>query len=133
MAVEAVNKLIKREHRVIGIGSGSTIVFAVERLKERMVEEGLDFVCIPSSYQAKSLIIGQGLPLGDLDIYSEIDITIDGADEIVLDRNCLIKGGGGALLREKIIAACAKRFVVIADYRKLSDSVGKMVLLLNEL
>src|SRR5579872_4877207 len=92
------------EQQVIGIGSGSTIVYAVERLGKRNAEENLNLICIPTSLQATELIEKAGLTLGDLSKYPEIDITIDGADEVDADLN-LIKGGGACHTREKIVAA----------------------------
>nr|CAG4652029.1 EOG090X0ACL [Triops cancriformis] len=113
-----------RKSGVIGIGSGSTVVYAVERLAQRVKEEDLDLICIPSSFQAKQLIIENNLRLGDLDMHHELEVCIDGADEA--DENLtLIKGGGACLTQEKIVASCAKEFVVIADYRKASEKLGQ--------
>ncbi|EFN84428.1 Ribose-5-phosphate isomerase, partial [Harpegnathos saltator] len=108
---------------VIGIGSGSTVIYAVHRLVERVKTEGLNVVCIPTSFQARQLIVKNHLTLGDLEIYPELDCAIDGADEVDAEMN-LIKGGGGCLLQEKIVASCAKQFVVIADYTKNSQKLG---------
>ena len=123
-ARQAVDQCVMASDRVIGIGSGSTIAFAVDRLRERVASEKLDIVCVPTSFQATDLIIQAGLRLGDLYEFPEVDVAIDGADEIDLHRRALIKGGGGALLREKIIAYAAKSFVVIADDSKLSGILG---------
>nr|CAG4647259.1 EOG090X0ACL [Megafenestra aurita]SVE92544.1 EOG090X0ACL [Megafenestra aurita] len=109
---------------VIGIGSGSTVVYAVERLAQRVREEGLEVICVPSSFQAKQLIIQHGLKLGDLEMHPELKVTIDGADESDLQLT-LIKGGGGCLTQEKILASCAEEFIVIADYRKASENLGE--------
>jgi len=109
---------------VIGIGSGSTVVYAVERLAQKVKEECLEIVCVPSSFQAKQLIIEHKLTLGDLNMYPELKLTIDGADEVD-HQLTLIKGGGGCLTQEKILASCAETFVVIADYRKSSKSLGE--------
>nr|CAG4636377.1 EOG090X0ACL [Eubosmina coregoni]SVE69955.1 EOG090X0ACL [Eubosmina coregoni] len=109
---------------VIGIGSGSTVVYAVERLAQRVREEGLEVICVPSSFQAKQLIIQHGLKLGDLEMHPELIVTIDGADESDKDLT-LIKGGGGCLTQEKILASCAEQFIVIADYRKASNNLGE--------
>ncbi|CAK8688836.1 unnamed protein product [Clavelina lepadiformis] len=109
--------------QAVGIGSGSTIVYAVERLAERKKSENLDIVCIPTSFQAQELIINNGLTLTDLDRYPSLDVAIDGADEV--DRNfVLIKGGGGCLTQEKIVATAAKTFIVIGDYTKDSSELG---------
>merc|ERR1719403_444623 len=103
---------------VVGIGSGSTVVFAVEAVALG-VKNGMykDLVCVPTSFQARQLILQNGLRLGDIDAYPEIDVAIDGADEVDEALNC-IKGGGGCHLQEKVVAFNAKKFVVVADYRK---------------
>ncbi|XP_008643338.2 PREDICTED: LOW QUALITY PROTEIN: ribose-5-phosphate isomerase [Corvus brachyrhynchos] len=113
-----------QNNQVLGIGSGSTIVHAVQRLAERVKEENLAIVCIPTSFQARQLILQNGLTLSDLDRNPELDVAIDGADEVDSDLN-LIKGGGGCLTQEKIVAGFAKCFIVIADYRKKSDNLGE--------
>ncbi|KAJ6660490.1 hypothetical protein lerEdw1_017487 [Lerista edwardsae] len=111
-------------NQILGIGSGSTIVHAVHRLAERVKEENLNVVCIPTSFQARQLILQNGLNLSDLDRHPELDVAIDGADEVDLDLN-LIKGGGGCLTQEKIVAGYAKCFIVIADYRKKAKNLGE--------
>lgn len=121
-ARRAVDENIKKG-QVVGIGSGSTIVFAVQRIAERNSKEELNLVCIPTSFQARQLIHEYGLNLGNLETSPEIDIAIDGADEVDDDIN-LIKGGGGCLMQEKIIASCSKKFFVIADTRKNSRVLG---------
>ncbi|XP_053218125.1 ribose-5-phosphate isomerase isoform X1 [Podarcis raffonei] len=119
----AVNNHVQN-NQVLGIGSGSTIVHAVQKLAERVKQEDLNIVCIPSSFQARQLILQNGLTLSDLDRHPELNVAIDGADEVDLDLN-LIKGGGGCLTQEKIVAGYAKSFIVIADYRKKSESLGE--------
>ncbi|XP_061445201.1 ribose-5-phosphate isomerase [Rhineura floridana] len=119
----AVNNHVQT-NQVLGIGSGSTIVHAVHKLAERVKQENLNIVCIPSSFQARQLILQNGLTLSDLDRHPELNVAIDGADEVDLDLN-LIKGGGGCLTQEKIVAGYAKSFIVIADYRKKSKSLGE--------
>ncbi|XP_012229432.1 ribose-5-phosphate isomerase [Linepithema humile] len=121
-ACKAVNDYVQN-NSVIGIGSGSTIVYAVDRLAERVKTEGLNVVCIPTSFQARQLILDNHLTLGDLETYPKLDCTIDGADEVDAEMN-LIKGGGGCLLQEKIVASCAKQFIIIADYSKNSQHLG---------
>lgn len=96
-AVQAVNEHVK-DNLVVGIGSGSTIVYAVNRLAERVKTENLNITCIPTSFQAKQLIVENQLRLGELDTHPELDVAIDGADECDEDLNC-IKGGGGCLLQ----------------------------------
>lgn len=112
-----------RDNQVIGIGSGTTIVSAVERLVERVRDEKLSVVCIPTSFQARQLILDNKLQLGTLEQFPQLDVAIDGADEVDAQLN-LIKGGGGCLTQEKIIASCAKEFFVIADDRKDSPTLG---------
>uniref|UniRef100_A0A8C0MHY2 ribose-5-phosphate isomerase n=1 Tax=Canis lupus familiaris TaxID=9615 RepID=A0A8C0MHY2_CANLF len=93
------------------------------REAERVKQENLNLVCIPTSFQARQLILQYGLTLSDLDRHPEIDLAIDGADEVDADLN-LIKGGGGCLTQEKIVAGYASRFIVIADFRKDSKNLG---------
>lgn len=106
MSLEAAKKLAAykavddcvHDNMVLGVGSGSTIVYAVDRLKERVEKEKLNIICIPTSFQARQLIIKNGLKLGELEINPQLDCAIDGADEV--DSNmALIKGGGGCLLQ----------------------------------
>jgi len=120
----AVNNHVNSSTKVVGIGSGSTIVYAVKRLAERVEEEGLQVRCIPTSFQARQLIMQHGLILGDLEIDTDIDVTIDGCDEADINLT-LIKGGGGCQTQEKIVAEYSKKFIVIADYRKESDRLGE--------
>jgi ribose 5-phosphate isomerase A len=108
---------------IVGLGSGSTAAHAVRFLAER-VREGLKIVGIPTSQQTKHLAEQLGIPLGTLEAHPQIDIDIDGADEIDPQLN-LIKGGGGAFLREKIIASVSRRFIVIADSAKQVNRLGK--------
>ena len=115
---------VSGQTKVVGVGSGSTIVYAVQRLAERVRQEGLDIKCVPTSFQARQLIHSHGLTLSDLECEGRIDVTIDGCDEA--DSNlCLIKGGGGCQTQEKIVAEYSDKFVVIADYRKKSNSLGE--------
>ncbi|XP_043554820.1 ribose-5-phosphate isomerase-like isoform X1 [Chiloscyllium plagiosum] len=113
-----------QNNQALGIGSGSTIVYAVDRIAKRVQDENLKIVCVPTSFQARQLILQHQLTLSDLDRHPELDVAIDGADEVDCDLN-LIKGGGGCLTQEKIVAGCAKRFIVVADYRKDSKSLGE--------
>ncbi|KAL6263408.1 hypothetical protein P5V15_006199 [Pogonomyrmex californicus] len=122
-AYKAIDEYVQN-NTVVGIGSGSTVVHAVRRLAERVEEEGLSVVCVPTSFQARQLIIEYNLTLGDLETYPQLDCAIDGADEVDAEMN-LIKGGGGCLLQEKIIASCAKRLIIIADYTKSSQKFGE--------
>jgi len=119
----AVDEFVK-DGMAVGIGSGSTIAYGVVRLAERVKEEGLKVVCVPTSFQSKLLVVEHGLTLGELDRYPVLDVAIDGADEVDSELNC-IKGGGGCQLQEKIVAAAAKTFVICADYRKDSSQLGE--------
>lgn len=108
---------------VIGLGSGSTAVQLTYALAQR-IREGLRIVgAVPTSKATEQLAHQLGIPLTTLDNHPELDIDIDGADEIDSTLG-LIKGGGGALLREKIVAASARRFVVIADITKQVPILG---------
>ncbi|KAF2899939.1 hypothetical protein ILUMI_06246 [Ignelater luminosus] len=121
-AFKAVDEYVKNNY-IVGVGSGSTVVYAVERLAERVNKEKLNLVCIPTSFQARQLIIKHKLVLGELEIHPQLDVCIDGADEV--DENLtLIKGGGGCLLQEKIVASCAKQLIIIADHTKNSVQLG---------
>nr|XP_014100356.1 ribose-5-phosphate isomerase [Bactrocera oleae] len=122
-AHRAIDEWVKT-NTVVGIGSGSTVIYAVERLAERVHKEGLKVTCVPTSFQARQLIVENNLVLGDLDRNPKLAVAIDGADEV--DRNMvLIKGGGGCLLQEKIIASCAEKLIIIADYTKNSEHLGE--------
>lgn len=123
-AYKAIDELSIKPNSVIGIGSGSTIVYAVERLAEKVASEKIPIVCVPTSFQSRQLIIQNKLILGDLEIYPELCCVVDGADEVDKDLN-LIKGGGGCHLQEKIIASCAKELIIIADHTKNSAKLGQ--------
>ena len=111
---------------IVGLGTGSTAYFAIVALGER-VREGLKITGIPTSVHTADLARTVGIPLTTLDEHPELDITIDGADEVGPNLN-LIKGGGGALLREKIIASASKKMVVVADSGKIVAVLGKFPL-----
>lgn len=103
---------------LVGLGSGSTAALAVDALGKR-VREGLRFVGIPTSENTAAQARALGIALTDLTGATEIDITIDGADEVEENSLNLIKGHGGALLREKIVASVSKRLVIVVDESKL--------------
>ena len=111
---------------VVGLGSGSSATYAIKFLAER-VRRGLKIVGVPTSQNTKQLAEQLGIPLTTLEENPKIDIDIDGADEIDPRLN-LIKGGGGALLREKVIASASRRFIVIAESVKLVPHLGKFPL-----
>ncbi len=106
----------------LGLGTGSTARPFVELLGQR-VQEGLNIVGVPTSEATRAAAAGLGIPLTTLDETPQLDLTIDGADEIAPDLT-LIKGGGGALLREKIVAAASARMIVIADESKWVSALG---------
>jgi ribose 5-phosphate isomerase A len=111
---------------VVGLGSGSTAAYAVRFLAER-IRDGLKIVGVPTSQRTRQLAEQLGIPLTTLEENPTIDIDIDGADEVDPHLN-LIKGGGGAFLREKVIASVSRRFIVIADSAKLVSRLGKFPL-----
>ncbi|KAJ7705380.1 ribose-5-phosphate isomerase [Mycena rosella] len=119
----AVDHHVKSEHRVIGIGSGSTVPYVVERIVQLGAEANQERVFIPTGFQSKQLIVSSGLNLGDVDEYPTIDVTLDGADEVDRELNC-IKGGGACHLREKVLAEAANTFILVADYRKNVEYLG---------
>ena len=107
----------------LGLGTGSTVRYTVLEIGRRIAEEGLDVVGVPTSEATKALSGSLGIPLLTLEEAGEIDLTIDGADEF--DTNLdLIKGGGGALTREKRVAEASKAMLVVADDRKQVDVLG---------
>lgn len=109
---------------VLGLGTGSTAVYAVEAIGRRHAEGALrDIVGIPTSRETEALARRLGIPLTTLDEHPRVDLTIDGADEVDPAGN-LIKGGGGALLWEKIVAAATRRYVIVVDESKLVDRLG---------
>ena len=107
----------------LGLGTGSTARHFVDLLGER-VRSGLDVVAVPTSRETDAQAAHCGIPLTTLDDTPELDLTVDGADEIGPDLS-LIKGGGGALLREKIVAAASARMIVIADRSKWVETLGR--------
>jgi ribose 5-phosphate isomerase A len=111
----------------VGLGTGSTAHWLVERLGERVRGEGLRVRCVPTSRRTEEQARRLGIPLVSLGEAAPLDLAIDGADEIGPDL-ALIKGGGGALLREKLVAGAARRFVVIADASKRVDVLGRFPL-----
>lgn len=114
---------------IVGLGTGSTTAYAIEYLGKRLQSGDLkDIKGIPTSFQATVLAKEYGIPLTTLDEVDRIDIAIDGADEVDPQKN-LIKGGGAAHTREKIVDALADQFVVVVDASKLVDKLGSTFLL----
>jgi len=115
-----------RDGDIVGLGTGSTAYFTVIALGER-VKAGLKIIGIPTSVKTADLARSLGIPLTTLDEHPEIDITIDGADEID-PKLRMIKGGGGALLREKVVASASKKMVAVVDSAKTVSVLGKFPL-----
>lgn len=122
---EAGAELVQQD-MILGIGSGSTVLYFIQALGKK-VRNGLRCQGVPTSDQTRALATEQGISIIELDDLPSIDLTIDGADEIDSSLR-LIKGGGGYLLQEKMVAANSKKFVTIADHTKLRDQLGKFPL-----
>ncbi len=123
-AQEAIKEI--ESGQKIGLGTGSTARYFVDILGE-MVADGFECICVPTSIETQNQALALGIKLSSLDKLGELDITIDGADEVD-SQLTLIKGGGGALLREKIVADASKRMIVIADSSKMVDVLGGFAL-----
>jgi ribose 5-phosphate isomerase A len=111
----------------LGLGTGSTAAKFVDLVGQRVKQEGLQLVCVPTSEATRTRAERLGLTLSTLESTPFLDLTVDGADELDDDLR-LIKGGGGALLREKIVATASERMVVIADHSKRVGTLGKFPL-----
>ena len=111
-----------REDMVVGLGTGSTVYYALLKLGA-MVRDGLNIIGIPTSDGTEKIAIEQGISLSTLANHHTIELTIDGADEVDAHLN-LIKGGGAALVREKIIANASKRILIVVDESKVSHVLG---------
>ena len=110
------------EGMVVGLGTGSTVYYAIRRLGER-VQAGLKVRCIPTSGETEKLAKEHRIPLIGFHQVEQLDLAIDGADEV--DPGCnLIKGGGGALLREKLVASTSRRVIITVDETKLVERLG---------
>ncbi len=123
----AAARALKREVKdgiILGVGTGSTVAYFIQELALRVQREKLNLTCVPSSLQTQSLCINAGLKLTTLEEEPRLDVTVDGADEIDSKLD-LIKGGGGALTREKILASASKRLAIIADESKLVKRLGE--------
>jgi len=109
---------------VVGLGSGSTALLFLEQIAAMLRAQTLrDIICVPTSSQIEAAAKAQKIPLASLEDRPVVDLTVDGADEVDSNLN-LIKGGGGALLREKIVAQASKRKVIVVDEAKLSPQLG---------
>src|ERR1700746_44116 len=124
-AARASLRFVKDGH-VLGLGTGSTAAYFIKLLGEE-VKSGLRIRGIPTSVRSRELALSLGIPLITLDDCQEIDVTVDGADEVDPQLR-LIKGGGGALLREKIVASATRQMIVVADASKQVQRLGKFPL-----
>ena len=111
---------------VVGLGTGSTVAWTIKRLGERTREDGLEFLGVPTSFQAESLAIECGIRLTTLNQHPVLDLAIDGADQVD-HRLYVIKGGGAAHTREKVVACSAQQFVVVADESKYAKHLSHPV------
>lgn len=123
-AEKAVEEI--KDNTVVGLGTGSTAYWAIQKLGDR-VKKGLRISAVATSQQSEDLATELNIPIVSFSSIEGIDVTIDGADEVDKHRN-LIKGGGGALLREKIVAYHTKKYLVIVDENKLVTHLGKFPL-----
>ncbi len=112
-----------KDGMVVGLGTGATVHYTILKLGERVKDEGLTIVGIPTSSSTESLATELGITLGTLAEHRTIDLTIDGADEIDPHLN-LIKGMGGALLREKVVAFMSREEIIVADESKVVKVLG---------
>jgi ribose 5-phosphate isomerase A len=121
-AARSACSLIK-DGQILGLGTGSTVAYLIEELSRRVYEEELEVTCIPTSRGTELLAREKGLPLTTLEEHRDIDLAIDGADQVARSLD-LIKGAGAAHTREKIVAVLARRFIVIVDEGKLSEKLS---------
>src|SRR5271166_2766529 len=115
-----------KDGQVVGLGTGSTAAYFIRVLGER-VEAGLRVRGIPTSERSRAMAASLGIPLTTLDEFQQIDVTVDGADEVDPQLR-MIKGGGGALLREKIVASATRQVVIVADASKRVAVLGRFPL-----
>jgi ribose 5-phosphate isomerase A len=121
-ALEAVKHI--KTNFVVGLGSGSTAAYAIEEIRNKIKRENLHVLAVPTSYQAFTLAVKHEIPITTFEKHHQIDLTIDGADQIDDELN-LIKGMGGALTREKIVASVSKSLIIVADQSKKVKILGQ--------
>jgi ribose 5-phosphate isomerase A len=124
-AAEAAVQLVE-DGMVVGLGSGTTAALFVQALAQRIAHDRLRIAGIPTSLDTEQQARALKIPLATFAEQSQIDLTVDGADEIVERSLALIKGHGGALLREKIVASISQRMAVVADETKMVDRLGSL-------
>ena len=125
-AAEAAVDLVE-DGMVVGLGTGSTATHFINALGRRLAEDGLRITGIPTSQHTEAQARSLNIPLTSFAEHTQLDLTIDGADEVEFGTLSLIKGHGGALLREKIVASASRRMVVVADETKLVEQLGTLM------
>jgi len=125
-AAEAAANLIE-DGMVLGLGTGSTAAYFVAALGRRLAEDGLRITGIPTSERTEAQARSLQIPLTSFAEHAQVDLAVDGADEVEFGSLFLIKGHGGALLREKIVAAAARHLVIVVDESKLVEQLGSLV------
>jgi ribose 5-phosphate isomerase A len=125
-AAEAAARLVENG-MVLGLGTGSTAAYFLSALGRRVTQDGLRVTGVPTSEETASQARSLGIPRTTFAEHTLLDLDVDGADEVEIGSLSLIKGHGGALLREKIVATASKRLVIIADQSKLVDKLGSLM------
>ena len=125
--LNAVNEALKfiKDGMIVGLGSGTTANLFIAELGKKIAKGDLNVFGIPTSFESRMVAIQCGIPLVSLDEYGELDIAVDGADEVCGKTLNVIKGGGGCHTQEKIIDYCAKELIIIVDENKVVDSLGE--------
>ena len=113
--------------KIFGLGTGSTVNYLIHKIHENYILKGQPINAVSTSKETTCLATSLGINIVALDQVDELDVVIDGADEVDTENN-LIKGGGGALLMEKIVASCSKQFIIIVDPSKIVSKLGKFPL-----
>ncbi len=121
-AAQAIREL--KDKSTVGLGSGSTVLKALELATEKISKESLRVTFVPTSYQMEIAVRRLGLRTSHLEEDTELDMALDGADQVQWRTLDMVKGGGAALLREKIVDSTAKRLVVVVDEKKLAKTLG---------